>query len=254
MYPSNNVGDRNRPILRASIIHPTRPIVTWSFISGSSAKQFPHFSERWVGLSQFRVRKVDLNVIERSVHVFDLGDRVPTFIPLLPSVAIREPQIASAQYFHADRRILAQNDRNRVPLMPRTFRVNALDRKTTLPSCQLDDAIMGCSTAHVFYLGCQCNYLACIHRRHVGNAKHGYTALKLALDPTGESIQRKAACASAGECNKQGDQQEPVHDHVVPRKCVSLDWKRRNPTWRRIECQLTLCARAEITWASSRPL
>ena len=173
IYLSSDVGDLNSSILRASMIHPTRPIVTWSIICGSSAKQFPHFSERWVGLRQFRVRKVDLNVIERSVHVFDLGDRVPTFIPLFPSVAIREPQIASAQYFHADRRILAQDDRNRVPLIPRTFRVNASDRKTTLPSCQLDDAIMGCSTAHVFYLGCQRDDLACVHRRHVGDTKHG---------------------------------------------------------------------------------
>lgn len=31
---------------------------------------------------------------------------------------------------------------------------------------------------------------------------------------------------------------------------VCLDWKRRNPTWRKIECQLTLRARAEITWTS----
>ena len=173
IYLSNDVGDRNSSILRASIIHPIRPIVTWSFISGSSAKQFPHFSERWVGLRQFRVRKVDLNVIERSVHVLDLGDRVPTFIPLFPSVAIREPQIASAQYSRADRCILAQDDRNRVPLIPWTFRVNVLDRKTPLPPCQLDDAIMGRSTAHVFHLGCQRDYLACIHRRHVGDAKHG---------------------------------------------------------------------------------
>ena len=46
-------------------------------------------------------------------------------------------------------------------------------------------------------------------------------ALKLSLDLTGESIQREAAGASDGEYNKQGDQQEPVHDDVVPRKCVS---------------------------------
>jgi len=51
-------------------------------------------------------------------------------------------------------------------------------------------------------------------------------ALKLALDLTGESIQREAAGASDGEYSKQGDEQEPVHDDVVPRKCVSLDWKR----------------------------
>ena len=205
----------------------------------NSAKQLPHFSERWVGLRQFGVGKVDLNVIETSVHVLDLCDRVPTFIPLFPAVAIGQAQITPAQYFHADRCILAQDDRNRVALIARTFGMNVLDRKTTLPPSQLDDAIMGRSTAHVFDLGCQCDHLACIHRRHVGDAKGWYMLLKLALDPTGESIQRENARANDDEYNKQRDQQEPVHDGDVLRN-RGLNPKRRNPTWRGGECQLTV--------------
>lgn len=63
--------------------------VTLSVIRGNSAKQFPHFSERWMGLCQFRVRELDLNVVKRSVHILDLSDRVPTFVPLFPAVTIR---------------------------------------------------------------------------------------------------------------------------------------------------------------------
>jgi hypothetical protein len=42
-----------------------------------------------MGLCQFRVSELDLDVIKRGVHVLDLGDRVPTLIPLFPAVAIR---------------------------------------------------------------------------------------------------------------------------------------------------------------------
>ena len=61
---------------------------TLSVVRRRSSKQRPHFSERRMGLCQLRVSKIDLNIIERGLHVLDLSDRVPTLISLFPAVAI----------------------------------------------------------------------------------------------------------------------------------------------------------------------
>ncbi len=159
-----------------------------------------------MGFRQFRMREVDLNIIEGGLYVLDLGDRVPTFIPLFPAVAIRETEVTSAQQFHTDRCILTQDDGNRVSSIARAFGIHAFDRKITFPPSQLDDAIMGRSIAHVFYLRRQRDDLSCIHRRHIGDAKSRLMTLKLPLCLTDESIQGKNARATDEEHNKECDQ------------------------------------------------
>lgn len=85
--------------------------------------------------------------------------------------------------------------------------MDTLDRKTPLPSGQLDYAIMGGSTPHVFHLRRQRDHFTGVHRRHVGDAKSRLMLLKFALDLADKSIQRENTRATDEEYDKEGDQQ-----------------------------------------------
>lgn len=121
--------------------------------------------------------------------------------------------------------------------------MNALDLKPAFPPCQLDDAIMGHSTAHVFHLRRERDHVSRLHRRQVADAKSRLVLLKFVLGLPDVSIKRKNAHATEDDYDKHGEQKQPVHGDVL-RTHLRHDEKRRKPTWRRDECQLTVCAEA----------
>ena len=60
--------------------------VVRSIMCRNFPKEFPYFPERWVRLSQFRLCKIDVNVIQASVQILHLGHGIPIFVRLLPAI------------------------------------------------------------------------------------------------------------------------------------------------------------------------
>ena len=60
--------------------------VVRSIMCRNLPKEFPYFPEGWVRLSQFRLCKVDVNVIQASVQILHLGHGIPIFVRLLPAI------------------------------------------------------------------------------------------------------------------------------------------------------------------------
>ncbi len=91
-----------------------------------------------------------MNVVETSGKIVHLCDRIPTFVPQFPLILIGNSETASAQRFYADWCIWAKNDRDRMGVMPRAWRVHGFDSKIASPSRQLEYAFVGHSLSHVF--------------------------------------------------------------------------------------------------------
>lgn len=105
---------------------------------------------RGIGFSEFRLRQIDLDVVEAVSHILDLDNRIPAFVPLFPAITIGYSQIAPAHRFRADGSIRAQDDGDGMPLIARALRMKDFDGKSSIPSCQLKQAVVSNSGAHIF--------------------------------------------------------------------------------------------------------
>ena len=95
-----------------------------------------------------------------------------------------------------------------MPPISRAMGVQSLYGETSIPSRQLEDAIVGHSGPQIFQFRCQRNQVPAVHDGKVGNAKGWLMFSELVSCIGDEAVEKKPTDASHNdECKEQRDEQ-----------------------------------------------
>ena len=121
-------------------------------IQRNSTKKLPHLPKRRLGLMQFRMLQINLDIIKRTVTSSDLSHLIPTVVLLPPAVQVPEPDIAMVHECCTDWSVRAQYDGCHMLLTPWTSRVYFFDGEIPFPAAQVQKTIVRHAPTYVLKL------------------------------------------------------------------------------------------------------
>jgi len=93
-----------------------------------------------------------MNVVQMGGDVLRLRNGIPAFVSEFPLILIGDSETTAAQGFQTDWGIWAEDDGDRMDVVPWPWRVHGVRGEMSLPSGELEDAVVGHSLSHVFQL------------------------------------------------------------------------------------------------------
>ena len=93
-----------------------------------------------------------MNVVQMGGDVLRLRNGIPAFVSEFPLILIGDSETTAAQGFQTDWSIWAQDDGDRMDIVPWPRRVHGVGGELSLPSRELEDAVVGHSFSHIFQL------------------------------------------------------------------------------------------------------